>query len=323
VGGAWFVVQVSGWWPRSRAELEQVVSAAQQLPLGRTGPQTTAHEPPAALDGLDLPEDRFDGPAAQGVAGLALGIVQLGPHRRPQVVALGFRWLAIFAGLAMAAMAGRGDQQLRRLRDGRHIGDRPMAGVGCQALNRVADAGGGQGGTDGGQHRGQLLEVVGLLGQFSSDDHLGGGGGCLGVVALQGAAVAAYKAAVGVGGVDRRLGVGSLIAPPRSDVGAGSLAAGPGGQLGDPLLVALLAGGGLGFQLGLGVSQPGQPLGPTSQRLRQLVAAGGAVLLVLRPIRLSGLLEQLSDLRLERGTGAVGRRGGVGLDLGAIQGEQP
>lgn len=68
--------------------------------------------------------------------------------------------------------------------------------------------------------------------------------------------------------------------------------------------------------------QPGQPLDPTSQRL-QLVAAGGAVLLVLRPIRLGGLVEQLSDLRLERDMGAVGRRGGVGLDLGAIQGEQP
>jgi hypothetical protein len=43
-----------------------------------------------------------------------------------------------------------------------------------------------------------------------------------------------------------------------------SLAAGPrrGSQLLDPLLVALLAGGGLGLQLGLGVLQPGQPLGP-------------------------------------------------------------
>jgi hypothetical protein len=71
-------------------------------------------------------------------------------------------------------------------------------------------------------------------------------------------------------------------------VGPGSLAAGPGGggQLGDPLLVALLAGGGLGLQLGLGVLQPGQPLGPAGQRSRQLVPAGGAVLAVLSPIRL-------------------------------------
>jgi hypothetical protein len=71
-------------------------------------------------------------------------------------------------------------------------------------------------------------------------------------------------------------------------VGSGSLATGPGlgGQLSDPLLVALLAGGGLGLQPGLGLLQPRQPLGPAGQRLRQLVAAGGAVLLVLGPIGL-------------------------------------
>ena len=71
------------------------------------------------------------------------------------------------------------------------------------------------------------------------------------------------------------------------------------------------------------MSQPGQPLSPTSQRLRQLVAAAGAVLLVLRPIGGRCRLEQLSDLGLEVGGGAVGRRGGVGLDLGAIQRDQP
>jgi hypothetical protein len=77
---------------------------------------------------------------------------------------------------------------------------------------------------------------------------LGGGGG-LGVVALQGPAVAAHEAAIGVGGVDRRLGIGRLIAPSGPDVGPWSLAAGPGcgSQLLDPLLVALLAGGGLGL----------------------------------------------------------------------------
>jgi hypothetical protein len=107
-------------------------------------------------------------------------------------------------------------------------------------------------------------------------------------------------------------------------VGAGPLAAGPGGggQLGHPLLVALLAGGGLGFQLGFGVLQPGQPLGPAGQRLRQLVAAGRAVLAVLGLICLGGLGEQLGDLGLERGVGAVRRGSGVGLDLGAIQGDQ-
>ena len=94
-------------------------------------------------------------------------------------------------------------------------------------------------------------------------------------------------------------------------MGPGSLPAGPGGggQFGDPLLVALLAGGGLGFQLGLGVLQPGQPLGPPGQGPWQLVAAGRAVLLVLGPVGLGGLLEQLGDLGLEVGVGPVGRRG--------------
>jgi hypothetical protein len=108
-------------------------------------------------------------------------------------------------------------------------------------------------------------------------------------------------------------------------VRTGSLAAGPGrgGQLGHPLLVALLAGGGLGLQQGLGALQPGQPLSPAGQRPRQLLAAGGAVLAVLGPVGRGGLGEQLSDLRLQMGMGAIGRRGGVGLDLGAIQGDQP
>ncbi len=45
-------------------------------------------------------------------------------------------------------------------------------------------------------HGGQLLEVVGLLGQLGRDHDLLAGGG-LGVVALQGSAVAAHKAARG------------------------------------------------------------------------------------------------------------------------------
>jgi hypothetical protein len=103
-------------------------------------------------------------------------------------------------------------------------------------------------------------------------------------------------------------------------VGPGALAAGPsgGGQLGDPLL----AGGGLGLQQGLGVLQPGQPLSPAGQRTRQYITAGAAMLL-LGPIRLGGLLEHLRDLCFELGVSALGRRGGVGLDLGAIQGDQP
>jgi hypothetical protein len=103
------------------------------------------------------------------------------------------------------------------------------------------------------------------------------------------------------------------------------VAAGPGGggQLGHPLLVALLAGGRLGLQLGLGLLQSGQPLGPPGQGSRQRVAAAGAVLLIVGPVGLGGLLEQLGHLGLEVSVGAVGRGSGVGGDLGAVQGDQP
>jgi hypothetical protein len=106
--------------------------------------------------------------------------------------------------------------------------------------------------------------------------------------------------------------------------GPGSLAAGPGGggQLSHPLLVALLAGGGLGLHEGLGVLQPGQPLGPAGQCSRELVATSDAVVAVLGLVDGRCLGEQLGDLGLEVGVGAVGRRGGVGVDLGAIQGDQ-
>jgi hypothetical protein len=88
------------------------------------------------------------------------------------------------------------------------------------------------------------------------------------------------------------------------------------------LVVALLAGG-LGLQLGLGSLQPSQPLGPANQRMWQFITAGGAVLAVLGLIRLSGLGEQLGDLGLEVSMGAVGRRRGVGLDLGAVERDEP
>jgi hypothetical protein len=107
-------------------------------------------------------------------------------------------------------------------------------------------------------------------------------------------------------------------------VGSGSLPAGPGrsGQLLDALLVALLAGGRLGLQLGLGLLQSGQPLSPPGQGSRQLVAAAGAVQLIVGPVGRGGLLEQLGHLGLEVSVGAVGRGSGVGLDLGAVQGDQ-
>ena len=69
--------------------------------------------------------------------------------------------------------------------------------------------------------------------------------------------------------------------------------------------------------------QPGQPLRSAGQRSRQPVAAGGVLLTLLDPIRLGSLLEQLGDLRLKVGVGAVGPIGGVGGHLGAVQRDQP
>jgi hypothetical protein len=131
------------WW---RARAWAGCGRCTAAPFGRTGPLAPAHEPPTALDGLDLPQDWFDGPADLGIAGLAQVTFQLGPHRGPQAVALGRRGLAVLAGLAAAAVAGRRDQQLRRVGDRRHVGDRPTAGVGRQPLWSSIDASGGQGG---------------------------------------------------------------------------------------------------------------------------------------------------------------------------------
>jgi hypothetical protein len=46
------------------------------------------------------------------------------------------------------------------------------AAVGQQPPEPLGDAGGAKRRRSGGQHRVQLLQVVGLLGQLSSDDHL-------------------------------------------------------------------------------------------------------------------------------------------------------
>jgi hypothetical protein len=70
------------------------------------------------------------------------------------------------------------------------------------------------------------------------------------------------------------------------------------------------------------VLQPSQPLSPAGQRLGQRYIVGSAVLAVLGLVDGRCLGEQLGDLRLKMGVGAVGRSGSVGLDLGAIQGNQ-
>src|SRR5438034_1691453 len=90
-------------------QLEQVVAAAQQLPLRLAGAHAPAHEPAGALPLLGLAEDRLDGLPALGVAGLAVLALELGGHRRAEPVAAGCRGLAVLAGLALAAVPGRWD----------------------------------------------------------------------------------------------------------------------------------------------------------------------------------------------------------------------
>jgi hypothetical protein len=93
-------------------ELEQVVGAAQQLPLRLAGGQAAAEEPAGVLVFLELAEHRLDGLLALGVARLARLAVQLGEPRGAQTVASGRRGLAVPAGLAGAAGLGRPDEQL-------------------------------------------------------------------------------------------------------------------------------------------------------------------------------------------------------------------
>jgi beta-glucosidase len=62
-------------------QLEQVVGAAQQLPLRRARPPPPAHEPPSPADLLDLPEHRLHGLLPLGIQGLAVIAGQLGGHR--------------------------------------------------------------------------------------------------------------------------------------------------------------------------------------------------------------------------------------------------
>jgi hypothetical protein len=169
-----------------------------------------------------------------------------------------------------------------------------------------------------------LLQVVGLLGQLGGDDHLLARGDRLGVVALDAAAAGGHEAAVGVGGVGGRFGVGCLVTAPRLDVRPGLLApgAGRGGQPGDPLLVAPLALGRLGLQKGLGLAQPRQPAGLGGERLGELVPTGLAGLEVLALVGLGGLPQDLGDLRLDLVEGVAGGVGGIGGHLGPVQRDQ-
>lgn len=77
------------------------------------------------------------------------------------------------------------------------------------------------------------------------------GGDRLGVVALHGAVAGVQEAAVGVGDVGGRVGVGGLLRPTLEGARQPALGGGCRGVGRDALLVGLLPGGGLGLQLGL------------------------------------------------------------------------
>jgi hypothetical protein len=69
--------------------------------------------------------------------------------------------------------------------------------------------------------------------------------------------------------------------------------------------------------------RPGRAACSARRHSTSPAATGATALAVLGPVGRGGLGEQLGDLGLEVGDGAVGRRGGVGCDLGAVQGDQP
>ena len=202
------------------------MGAAQQLPLRLAGAHAAPQEPAGALLLFDLPEDRLDGLPAFGVAGLAVLAFELGGHRRAEPVASGCRGLAVLAGLALAAVPGRRDQQLGRVGDGGDVVDRPVAGVGQRRLGLLFDAGGGQRGGRGLEHGLELVDVVGLVGELGGDDQLVQGGDRLGVVALHGGVAGVQEAAVGVGDVGDGLGVGGLLRAGFERAGCVALALG-------------------------------------------------------------------------------------------------
>jgi hypothetical protein len=129
-----------------------------------------------------------------------------------------------------------------------------------------------------------------------------------------------HQPAVRIGHVGQRIRLRSLVA--RSRLQRAWLAApgdrgGIGGGL--PLLVALLASGGVGLQPGGGLPQPGQPAGLPGERSGQLVAASRPVLRILALVGLGGLPEDLGDLGVQLGQGPVGDVTGVAGQLGAVQ----
>jgi hypothetical protein len=165
----------------------------------------------------------------------------------------------------------------------------------------------------------ELLDVVRILGELGGNHDLVLGNHRLGVVALDGAVAGVQEAAVGVGGVGGRVGVEGLLRPALELAGLAALGQCGRGVGGNALPVGLLPRGGLGLQLRLGLAQPRQPVGLAGQCGRQLVAAGVTEQPILALVGLGGLPEDLGDLGLKLGVGAVGLVGGVAGQLGAIQ----
>jgi hypothetical protein len=134
---SWIAAQVVAWLTdgglvRCRHSLSRLWVPHSSFHSASQAASPPAQEPPRPLLLLDLAEDRLDGLLAQRVARLAVVTGKLGLHRRPEAVAAGRRRLAVLAGLALAAVPGRWDQQLRRIRELGQVGDRPVVGVGQQ-----------------------------------------------------------------------------------------------------------------------------------------------------------------------------------------------
>jgi hypothetical protein len=150
------------------------------------------------------------------------------------------------------------------------------------------------------------LQVVGVLGQLGRHDYLLTGGDCLGVVALHAAPVGMQEAAVGIGDVGGRPGIGRLVTRAELELTRRLALGGRGDGAGsDPLRIALLTFGRLRLQVGLGLSQPRQPIGLATKGFGQLAAAGVAEELVFMLVGLGGLAQDLGDLGLELVEGAV------------------
>ena len=264
-------------------------------------------------------EDRFDHCRASSVEALA------GKGLEDLVDPVGLGALARRAlAVLVVRIAGR-DHHNGVLARGRDVIVVPVAAVGEQALDLLLVADLIEVLPCLGEHRRELVAVVGACGDVGGDDQPALPDQRLGVEGLDERAARVHDPAVGVGdvalGIARRFGAGPVAGWAPTRVAAGALAVF--GAAREHRLVLARKRGLLGLDLALGALQPRPARDRIGQLARQLVAARVAKLLVLGGVDLVGLGQDPLDLLADLLVGPVGRQARVGGDLGAVHGDRP